>query len=86
MSKAILPKIAAEGYCCVRGYLRLCEARGEKRKDMCNHLALVPDTLAYNYQMLAKGKRICMHYSDCMEPIIEEILKDKKGDRSPPQD
>lgn len=83
MSKSLLPKIAAEGYCCVRGYLRLCHARGETRKAMCENLNIHPDTLAHNYQMLGKGKRICMHYSDCMEPIVEEILADKKEGPKP---
>lgn len=80
MSKALLPKIAAEGYCCVNGYLRLCQARGESRKSMCENLALSRDTLSHNYQMLAKGKRPCMKFSDCMEPIIREILDEKKGE------
>lgn len=82
MSKSLLPKIAAEGYCCVAGYLRLCQARGETRKGMCENLNLSLDTLSHNYQMLAKGKRPCLKYSDCMEPIIEEILAEKKAGKA----
>lgn len=73
MNKVLFPKIAAEGYCCVGGYLRLCEARGESRKAMCENLGLNHKTLAHHYQKLAKGGHQCQKYSECLEPIIAEL-------------
>jgi len=73
MNFVLLPKIAAEGYCCIHGYLRLCKARGESRKNMVKWIKISPWTLAHNYRMLAQGKRPCANYSDCMIPIIQEL-------------
>lgn len=80
MSRVLFPKIASEGYCCVSGYLRLCHARGESRKAMCENLSLKPWTLAHNYQKLAQGDHACMRHADCLEPIINELLDEKKGE------
>lgn len=62
----------------MRGYLDLCEARGEKRRDMAEWLGANPKTLDHHYQERAKGRCECQGYSTCMQPIIREI-------KSPPQ-
>lgn len=71
--RIMLAKVALEGYCCMNGYLGLCEARGEKRREMADWLDVNPKTLDHHYQQRAKGKTVCMGYSSCMKPLIEEL-------------
>lgn len=47
---------------------------------MCENLSLKPWTLAHNYQKLAQGDHACMRHADCLEPIINELLDEKKGE------
>jgi len=69
----IFPAIASEGYCCIYGYLRLCKARGETKKEMASWLKISVNTLKTNYQLLSQGRHVCQKYKDCLEPIIQEL-------------
>ena len=68
-------KVFGEGYCCLHGYLRLCQARGETRKGMAKNIKMSHWAISYNLRALAQGKRPCQVHSDCMIPIIQEVEK-----------
>ena len=70
-------RVISEGYCCIRGYLGLCKARGEKPKDMAKNLGTSPDTIWRHY----RWDRPCEQRKDCMQVIIktvEELIADEK--------
>ena len=71
--KRLLPKIASEGYCCEYGYLKLCRARGETRREMAGFLGVKFRLIKHWYSLLKKGKVECQCYSDCLLPIVEDI-------------
>lgn len=68
-------KVASEGYCCVNGYLRLCQARGENVADMARNIIVSKHTLWYNYRKMYSGELNCAKRSDCMCDLIAEIEK-----------
>lgn len=69
-------KILSEGYCCLHGYLRLCAARGEKRRDMAKFIGVHKRTIYLHYEAMKKGNRPCTKQGDCMLPIISQIEKE----------
>lgn len=72
---SILAKIYEEQYCCLKGYLGLCAARGETAPDMAKNLSVSPDTIWYHKRKDAAGKVPCLGRSDCLAPVIEEIAE-----------
>ena len=68
-------KVYSEGYCCMYGYLTLCEARGETPVGMGKNIDAKPHTIRHHYRCLRKGERTCDKKPDCMSPIIEAIKK-----------
>lgn len=77
--KRLLPKIASEGYCCEYGYLKLCRARGETRREMAGFLGVKFRLIKHWYSLLKKGKVECQCYSDCLRPVIEDIENSTRG-------
>lgn len=69
----MMPKVASEGYCCIWGYLRLCRARGETKKQMAEWLGVSVNTLKNHYKRLNSGEHRCFGYSECLRPVIEDI-------------
>lgn len=79
MPKKILQgKIYSEGYCCLNGYLRLCQARGEAQGEMAEFIGVSYRTIKYKYQALREGRANCARQSDCMDGIITQIESEKK--------
>lgn len=77
MSKAQLrPKILNEGYCCIYGYLNLCKARGETIKSMAAFLG-VNKSVLWDCTRKKGKKHVCQQTSECLQPIILEIQKEK---------
>lgn len=70
---SILAKIYEEQYCCLKGYLGLCAARGETAQGMAKNLSVSPDTIWYHMRKDAAGRVPCLRRSDCLAPVIEEI-------------
>jgi hypothetical protein len=70
---SLLDKVYSEGYCCMYGYLTLCEARGETPKQMGENLSVLPHTIRHHYRCLRKGERSCENKPDCLGPVIAEI-------------
>lgn len=84
----IYATIHSEGYCCLAGYLRLCRARGETVPAMAANFGISPHNLWHHYRRLEKEKLKCQNFSDCLQPIIDEILLERCGKqcRQPPED
>lgn len=74
MSNEVLkPLVESEGYCCIRGYLRLCASRKETPEGMAKHMGVAVSTIQYNYERLRTGKRThqCQQSPDCMRALFE---------------
>lgn len=87
----IFPKLISEGYCCPYGYLKLCRARGETKASMAKWLGVPFYTMKNAFRALKRGEHVCLGYSGCMKPLIEEIEREKSSlktpsDRPPPSD
>lgn len=76
-AQGLVARIHSEGYCCLNGYLGLCQARGEKPADMAEFIGVSPDTIWHHYRRLKQGKVTCQTRSDCLTPIIEVVQKEK---------
>lgn len=81
---SLAAKIHSEGYCCINGYLRLCQARNESVPAMARFIEISPDTLWYHYRQLEQGKNKCMNWSTCLTPIITELEAIKKAPKKEP--
>lgn len=57
----------------MHGYIRLCFARGQTRKEMAEWLSVPLRTMDYNCKKYNDGEHRCQGYSDCMKPEILEI-------------
>lgn len=66
-------KIASEGYCCIWGYLKLCEVRGQKPADMMPFLGLSRLTFYHHKRKLDNGVYSCERKPDCLADTIEEL-------------
>lgn len=79
MNEKLPAKISFEGYCCLRGYLVLCKERGETPLDMAKNIGVSPHTIWYHYRKFetAKCPPTCMRRSDCLDPVIQELMLDK---------
>lgn len=66
-------KIASEGYCCIWGYLKLCEVRGQKPSDMMPFLGLSRLTFYHHKRKLDNGVYSCERKPDCLREAIEQI-------------
>ena len=69
----LFSKILSEGYCCLHGYLRLCEARGENKREMAKFIGVHKRTIYLHFQAMREGDRPCAKQSDCMLSLIQEI-------------
>lgn len=78
-SESLLAKIQSQGYCCLKGYLELCRARGQKATDMAPYIGISEHTLWYHYRRLDAGKMTCKRFSDCLKPVIDEISAQSKA-------
>jgi len=76
-SYRLIAKAYSEEYCCLRGYLGLCQARGETPKQMAKFIGVSPHTIWYHYRRLEAGKIECQNQPYCLIPIIEEIKAEK---------
>jgi len=75
--KVLAPKVYEEGYCCLYGYLTLCKARGESRKDMAFFLSIPKYVVRDGYNSLHKGVHRCLKGEGCLEKVIQELENDK---------
>lgn len=75
--KSVLAKIHSEGYCCLKGYLGLCRARGESAQGMAENLSISPDAIWHHYRRLKQGAHTCQGLKDCLQPVIDAIQNDK---------
>ncbi len=66
----LIAKVTSEGYCCIPGYLRLCQVRGEKVPDMADNLNVSPDTIWYHI----RKKEACKRYAACMQDEIDKVM------------
>ena len=78
-SEGLLAKIQSDGYCCLKGYLELCRARGQNSVDMGRFIGISEHTLWYHYRRLDAGKMTCKRFADCLQPVIKEIQDEKKA-------
>jgi hypothetical protein len=74
-SKWLIAKLHSEGYCCLKGYLGFCAAKGETATGMAKNFSMSPDTIWYHQRRDKLGLIKCQKHSDCIIPIIEEITK-----------
>lgn len=77
MAQGLVARIHSEGYCCLAGYLQLCQARGEKPADMAEFIGVSPDAIWHHYRRLKQGAVSCQEKSDCLKTIIEAIQNEK---------
>lgn len=66
-------KIASEEYCCMKGYLELCAARGENARGMAKNFNLHRFTIYAHYRRLRAGEYLCEGRGNCLKAAIEEI-------------
>ena len=77
LKESLIARVYSEGYCCMHGYLTLCQARGETPKSMAANLNFSEKTLRYHFLRMKKGERPCQNKSDCLSPLIEEFKIEK---------
>lgn len=75
-------RIQSEGYCCPKGYLELCQARGETPINMAINLEMSAATIWYHYRQLREGKLVCANREDCLKPLIKDVKKPPKSEAS----
>lgn len=71
-------KIYSEGYCCLYGYLALCQARGETVENMAKNIGMSKDIIWYHLRKF-KDEAVpnppkCMRIKDCLDPVIQELI------------
>lgn len=71
----ILAWVYSNDYCCLAGYLGLCQARGETVKGMAEASGMSEDTIWYHLRKQRAGCVPCEGKSDCLTPIIEDMKK-----------
>ena len=69
----LLPKILNEGYCCLYGYVKLCQARNQTVKDMAEFLNVSPHLIWRQIRLIKQGTQKCQGISQCDKALIEEI-------------
>jgi hypothetical protein len=70
MSNEVLKTlVASEGYCCIRGYIKLCLSRGETPSSMAEHMGVAASTITYNISRLRDDKRThrCVQCEGCLK-------------------
>lgn len=70
----LLPKILSEEYCCIYGYISLCQARGQTAKSMALYLGVSKDSIWRKQREMRAGTRICQKTKDCLTETIKQIL------------
>lgn len=70
---ALLPKILSEEYCCIYGYISLCQARGQTAKSMALYLGVSKDSIWRKQREMRAGTRICQKTADCLQGLIESL-------------
>lgn len=74
-NNVLFAKIIDEGYCCMKAYLEICEARNETPKSMAKNIGISIDAIWFHQRKLRAGKHQCQGQGDCMKNIIAEITK-----------
>jgi hypothetical protein len=74
---ALLPKILSEEYCCIYGYISLCQARGQTVKSMALYLGVSKDSIWRKQREIKTGTRACQKTEDCLKPVIQTLQKEK---------
>lgn len=68
----VAPQIEGD-YCCMKGYLDLCKARGQTHFSMAVFLGVRRRTVTYHYQKLRAGEYVCPGGEGCLREVIEAI-------------
>ena len=82
-----LLKLIEGDYCCLYGYLALCNARGERTLDMAKNIGVPARTLRYHYTVMNRGRMRRGHHKvpsthqckrkeagECLQPHITAII------------
>jgi hypothetical protein len=70
---ALLPKILSEEYCCIYGYISLCQARGQTAKSMASYLGVSKDSIWRKQREMKNGTRRCQKTNECMKELVQQI-------------
>lgn len=79
-NEVLFKRIVNEGYCCIKGYLHLCKARGETPKSMGKFLQMSPGVIRYHYRLDKANPYKCQNHPECLQGVVSELKTEKSSD------